>query len=170
MNIKMKGKTLSLSSEPIKIGKELDFIATNLDMSDFRLSDIKNQFKIISVIPSIDTAVCATQTKKVNTTLNKIENVQLITISRDLPFACKRFCSDLKLGNHLFISDYKYHDFGNKTGLVIKDLEILTRALLFVDKDNIIQYLAINDEVATEPDYDALMRFLKSYNNNSNEL
>ncbi|WP_342264307.1 thiol peroxidase [Spiroplasma endosymbiont of Clivina fossor] len=160
MEVKMKGKPLQLIKEPIKIGETLNFIATNLNMSDFKITDIVNKKKVISVVPSVDTNTCLIQTKHMNKNISKLENMQLITISRDLPFAQNRACESFKDNNHILISDYKYRDFGIKTGLVIQKLELLARTLLVLDENNIIIYIDINEETSVEPNYAKLWDFL----------
>lgn len=161
MVVKMKDKELHLIKNPININDKLEFKATNLDLTDFELINFKNKNKIISVVPSLDTNTCLMQTKKINEKLSKLDDYQLITISRDLPFASSRICDSFKQENHLIISDYKYRDFGLKTGLTISELELLARTLIVLDKNNIVQYIDINEETTDEPNYEKLFTFLK---------
>lgn len=161
MIIKMKGQELHLIKTPININDKLEFKATNLDLTDFELINFKEKNKIISVVPSLDTNTCLVQTKKINEKLSNLGDYQLITISRDLPFASSRICDSFKQQNHLIISDYKYRDFGLKTGLTISELELLARTLIVLDKNNIVQYIDINEDTTDEPNYEKLFTFLK---------
>lgn len=161
MIVKMKGNELHLIKKTININDKLEFKATNLDLTDFELVNFKNKNKIISVVPSLDTNTCLIQTKKINQRLSKLDDYQLITISRDLPFAISRICNSFRKENHLIISDYKYRDFGLKTGLTISELELLARALIVLDANNIVQFIDINKETTDEPNYKKLFTFLK---------
>ncbi len=146
----------------IKVGDKLEFKGTNADMSDFLLSDVKTQYKVISVIPSIDTSVCYTQTVKFNKNMKDYTNARLITVSRDLPFAQERCCESFRDEAHFLVSDYNYRDFGTKTGLVFTALQVLPRAVLILNQDNIVEYLEIVNPIGNEPNYQAIYDFLDS--------
>ena len=125
------------------------------------LDDLKGKPTIISVVPSIDTPVCATQTKRFNTDLGSMgDKINAVTISRDLPFAQARFCGaeDVKMR---VASDYKDHQFGKDFGVEIEELGLLTRAVFVLDADGKIAYQEIVPEVTDEPDYDAALAALR---------
>ena len=81
------------------------------------------------------------------------EDVEIVTVTVDLPFAQKRFCEAYDIDNIKVISDHRDLDFGYKYGLVMKELRLLARAIIVVDRDNIIQYFEVNPQVSSEPDY-----------------
>lgn len=125
------------------------------------LDDLKGKPSIISVVPSIDTPVCAIQTKRFNTDLGSLgDKINAVTISRDLPFAQARFCGaeDVKMR---VASDYQDHSFGKDFGVEIEELKLLTRAVFVLDADGNVAYKQIVAEVTEEPDYDAAMAALR---------
>ena len=163
MEIKFRGKPCNLLKEPIQLQQELDFIAVNLELNDFKLSDLKNKKKIISIAPSLDTEICALQTKVLNDKIKELQDISLITITLDLPFAQSRSCENYKDNdNHIIVSDYKYHDFANKTGLLIKELGLLARSIIVCDENNKIKYIDINEEISSEPNYEKLINFIEN--------
>lgn len=162
---KLDGDVFShFTQDIIKVGDKLEFKGTYADMSDFNLSDVKTQYKVISVIPSIDTSVCYTQTVRFNKNIKDYPNAQLITVSRDLPFAQERCCESFRDEEHFLVSDYNYRDFGTKTGLVFTAFQILPRAVLILNQDNTVEYLEIVNPIGNEPNYQAIYDFLDSRN------
>ncbi|WP_425379921.1 thiol peroxidase [Spiroplasma endosymbiont of Stenodema calcarata] len=160
---KLEGNVSShIKQDIIKIGEKLEFKATNGDMSDFHINDVSAKYKVISSIPSIDTSVCYTQTVKFNESMKDYSNARLITISRDLPFAQERCCESFKDEAHFLVSDYNYRDFGIKSGLVLIDSQILPRAVIILNEDNIVEYLEIVDPIGNEPNYQAVHDFLSN--------
>lgn len=162
--VKFKENEVTLLGEELQVGEIApDFSALNADLSEFKLSDLDGKIKVISVVPSLDTRVCELQTIQFNhRALGLSDDISIISISVDLPFAQKRFCESLKIDNLVVVSDHKDLDFGLKYGLVMKELRLLARAVLVLDKDNKIVYLKVNDQVATEPNYDEALDVLKS--------
>ncbi|UZQ29266.1 MAG: 4Fe-4S cluster-binding domain-containing protein [Spiroplasma phoeniceum] len=161
--LKLGGDVFShFTQDIIKVGDKLEFKGTNADMSDFHLSDVKTQYKVISVIPSIDTSVCYTQTIKFNKNMKDYPNARLITVSRDLPFAQERCCKSFIDEEHFLVSDYNYRDFGTKTGLVFTAFQILPRVVIILNQDNIVEYLEIVNPIGNEPNYKAIYDFLDS--------
>ena len=125
------------------------------------LDDLKGKPSIISVVPSLDTPVCAVQTKKFNEELGALgDKINSVTVSRDLPFAQARFCGaeDVKMRT---ASDYQTHGFGSDYGLTIEELGLLTRAVIVLDGEGKIAYKEIVGEVTEEPDYSAAMAALR---------
>jgi thiol peroxidase len=164
-NVLFKGKPLMLSGTAIKVGDPLrDVKLTQNDLSMIGVTDTKGKGKvrIISVVPSLDTKVCEQQThylSEKNKGLDKM--VELITISVDTPFAQKRFSEEAKIQNVTFLSDYRAADFGKAHGLFLKDPHLLTRAILVVDKDNIVRYLQVTPELAQLPDMEEAFKFAR---------
>jgi thioredoxin-dependent peroxiredoxin len=161
--VTMKGNRLTLVGPELKEGdKAPDFSALDNGLSEVRLTDSNGKARLISVVPSLDTPVCSTQTKTFNDQLNQLgDKVAAYTVSADLPFAQGRFCSSEGISNMKVISDYRDMDFGEKYGLKIKELRLLARAVLVVDKNDTITHMQIVPEVTQEPDYTTAMEALK---------
>ena len=153
--ITFQGNPMTLEGTINRIGLEApDFTALKNDLTPARLSDYLGKRVLISVVPSLDTGVCDMQTRRFNTEASKLANVQILTISMDLPFAQARWCGAAGVRNLLTLSDHKAADFGFKYGLLIKELRLLTRAVLVVDEKGKLIYQEIVSEVADHPDYD----------------
>lgn len=161
-----KGSPLMLSGNGVKVGDHLrDVKVAQTDLSLVNIAHTKGEGKvrIISVVPSLDTKVCEQQTHHLserNKGLDKM--VELITISIDTPFAQKRFAEEAKINNVTFLSDYRGGDFGKAHGLFLKDPHLLARAVMVVDKNNVIRYLQITPELAQLPDLEEAFRFARS--------
>jgi thiol peroxidase len=153
--ITFKGEPVTITGNETKAGQIApDFILTGNALDPVKLSDFKDKVKIISVFPSIDTGVCALQTKRFNKEAAKLgENIVILCVSKDLPFAQSRFCGAEGIDNVITLSDYKDNEFGEKYGFLLKELGLLTRGVIVVDKDNVVQYVEYVKEVAEEPDY-----------------
>ncbi len=160
MNFECKDKTLV--GKPISVGKKLVFKAVDKHMEEYLSSDIKEDWKIISVVPSLDTGVCSKQTRTFNKLISQIENTRIITISCDLPFAQSRYCGAEGIDRIDVVSDYKYHEFGHKTNLFIKSAMLLTRAVLVLNKDNVVTYIEVCEVLDNEPVYDAVLKAIEN--------
>lgn len=156
-----KEDPMTLVGQPLELGQVApDFTALNSDLSEFKLSDLDGKIKVISVVPSLDTGVCQKQTIRFNQEATRSDEVAILSISVDLPFAQKRFCTANDVHNLYTLSDYRDLDFGYKYGLVMKELRLLARAIIILDRNNVVQYIAINDQIAQEPNYDAALDVL----------
>ncbi|MED5353545.1 MAG: thiol peroxidase, partial [Nitrospinota bacterium] len=144
-NITLHGKTLTLIGEKTHVGKRLPTLRLpDLGMKMIDLQSFKGKVTIMSVVPSLDTPTCDKQThilSEENKGLDKTAN--LVTVSRDLPFAQKRFAKNAKIKNLTFLSDYRDAEFGKKTGLLIKENRLLARAIFVLDQDGIVRYVEI---------------------------
>lgn len=161
MGIKIDNVFNAISSNHLKLNDHINFKAINIDFDNWQIADSKKRWKIISSVPSLDTSVCLVQTKTFNEKIiNEYPDVQLITISRDLPFAMNRACSSFINENHLLLSDALYREFGKQTGLAFQVYEILARAVLVLDENDRIVYLQIVNPLGNEPDYEKLYEFL----------
>lgn len=161
-NITFKGNPMPVVGNEIKVGdKAPDFVALKADLSPLKLSDYKGQVVVISAAPSIDTAVCATQTAKFNVEADKL-GINVVAISCDLPFALGRFCAAEGIDKVATVSDHKDLDFGTKYGFILEPLRLLARGVIVVDKDGTVKYVEYVPEVTNEPNYDAALAAAKS--------
>jgi thiol peroxidase len=162
--VKAGEKYLTLLGKQINVGDT----APNFKVVDNSFSLVEfNQFKqkviLISVVPSLDTGVCSLQTKRFNEEVaNFSENVVMLTISNDLPFAQKRFCNTEKINNIKVLSDSVWRDFGSKYGLLIKDMGLLTRAIIIIDSQGKIAYKELVANISQQPDYTKVLAKLKA--------
>ena len=115
------------------------------------------------MVPSLDTPVCDQQTRRFNEEASKLPaDVEVLTISMDLPFAQKRFCSTAGIQKVKTLSDYKSASFGQAYGTLIKELHLLTRAVFIIGPDDKVQYVEYVSEVTTHPNYDAALNFFSA--------
>jgi len=161
--VKMKGNPLTLSGNPVKVGDTApNFEVVANDLSEIKLSSFRGKTCLISSVPSLDTSVCDIQTRKFNEEAGKLgDNVIVLTISMDLPFAQARWCGAAGVENVQTLSDYKKAEFGNAFGVLIQELRLLGRAVFIVDSEGIIRYIQIVDELTNEPDYEDALEALK---------
>ncbi|MGB5159392.1 thiol peroxidase [Desulfobacterium sp. N47] len=158
--VTMKGNPLTLTGNILKVGdKAPEFEVTDNDMKPAGLSTFAGKVCIISSVPSLDTPVCDMETRRFNTEAAGLGNdIVILTISMDLPFAQKRWCGAAGVDKVVTLSDYKTASFGSAYGVLIKDLRLLARAVFVIDKKGIIQHIQIIKEIAEEPDYKAVIK------------
>lgn len=163
MNITFAGDKITLLGEEIKKGDAAPaFKATKNDLSEFNSEDLKGKVVIYSVAPSLDTDVCAIQAKKFNKdALDLSDDIVIVTITEDLPFAQARFCANEDIKNLEMVSDYKEREFGNKYGFLIDELKLLARGVVIVDKEGIVQYVEYVPEVTHEVNFDKALEEVK---------
>jgi len=161
--VTMKGDPVTLVGNDVKIGESApDCTLTANDLSDFQLSSLKGKKVILSVVPSLDTAVCDLQTKRFNQeAANLGSEVAIVTISMDLPFAQKRWCGATGSDQIQTVSDHRDAAFGEAYGVLVKGLRILTRAIFVVDAEGILRYKQIVSEITNEPNYDEVLEAVK---------
>lgn len=153
--VTMGGNPVTLLGKEIKVGdKAPEFTVLKSDLSPFTLEDAGDGVKIISVVPSLDTGVCELQTINFNETATELGDVTILTISVDLPFAQKRFCSANNIDKVITLSDHKDLSFGMNYGFVIEEFRLLSRGIVIFDKDNVVRYVEYVKEVTNHPDYD----------------
>ena len=153
------GNPLTLAGTEIKVGdKAPDFYALNSKLEPVKLSDFNGKARIISVFPSIDTPACAAQTRRFNVEAANLGDVQILTVSCDLPFALGRFCAAEGIDKEITLSDHVALDFGLKYGFAIDELRLLSRGIVVVDKDGIVKYVQYVKEITEEPDYDSAIK------------
>jgi thiol peroxidase len=157
--VTMKGNPLTLVGNEVKVGQKApDFEVVANDMSAVKLSSYHGKVCIITSVPSLDTSVCDIETRRFNEEAGKLgSNVVVLTISMDLPFAQKRWCGAAGVKNVQTLSDYRDASFGRAYGVLIKELRLLARAVFVLDRDGIIRYIQIVDELTNEPDYETAL-------------
>jgi len=139
-----------------------DFKVTSQDLKEVNLLDFKGKIKLITSFPSLDTRVCDLQVKEFNKRASQISpQVIILGISKDLPFAQERFCETFDITNVKVMSDYKFSSFGINYGLLIKELNLLARAVIILDKNDVVRYIQIVKELATPPDYEDALKNLE---------
>jgi thiol peroxidase len=157
------GQPITLLGPELKAGDKAPGFKINKDlMTEASLSDYKGKVKLISVVPSLDTGVCDAQTRRFNQeAANLGENVVILTISVDLPFAQSRFCSIAGIDKVIALSDYKHHSFGQAYGVLIKELQLNQRAIFIIDADDTIRYVDYLKEMTDHPDYESALNALR---------
>ena len=160
--IAFRGGPLTLLGTELKIGdKAPEFTLTDNDMKPFKLGEVSGKTCIISCVPSLDTPVCDTETRRFNKEAANLPGVVILTVSMDLPFAQKRWCGQAGIDKVKTLSDYKDASFGMAYGVLIKELHLLARVVFVVDKAGIIKYIQTVPEITKEPDYNAVIEAAK---------
>lgn len=151
----MGGKPVTLVGKLVKPGLNAkNFMAVRPDLSTMRLSDFSGKVRIISSALSIDTDVCAEQCRRFNLEASKLGEVQVISITCDLPFALKRFRSAEAVDKIEIVSDHRLTDFGIKYGFLIEEYRLLARGIIIVDQLDVVRYVELVREVGEYPDYE----------------
>ncbi|MCP4889277.1 thiol peroxidase [Rubripirellula sp.] len=162
--ITFKGNPMTLQGEDLAVGAAAPDFALHYaeaGIQTLTLADLKGKPTLINVVPSLDTPVCAVQTKTFNQELAALgDKANSVTVSRDLPFAQARFCGAEEIQMRT-ASDYQTHEFGEAYGLTIEELKLLTRAVIVLDSDGNVAYKEIVSEVTDEPDYSSAMASLR---------
>ena len=162
--VTLKGNPMTLLGSALQVGDRApDFCLKAVDMSDKTLADYAGKVKIISIVPSLDTPVCDTQTRKFNEEAASLgDSVVILTVSVDLPMAQKRWCGAAGVEQVQCLSDYKDHRFGVAYGVRIEEVGLLARCVLVVGADDKIAYVQLVGEVADEPNYEGALAAAKS--------
>jgi len=161
--ITFKGSPMTLVGRQLKRGmKAPDFRVISQDMQLFGLANFAGKIKIISSFPSLDTPVCDMQVKEFNKRSSGFSpDVAVVGISKDLPFAQRRFCQENSIKNETVLSDYRYSSFGINYGLLIKELNLLARSVHIIDKNDRLRYSQIVPELTSPPDYEDAVKNLQ---------
>ena len=160
----LKGNPLDLEGPELTVGQQAPDATLSKDLvAEKKLSEFNGKMRVLSVVPSLDTPVCAEQTKRFNQEAASMPEVQFITISCDLPTAQGRFCGAEGIDTEKVhvLSDHKHTEFGKAYGTLIPALRILCRAVFVVGSDNTIKYAEYVPEIAEHPDYDAILEAAK---------
>ena len=157
--VKFKGSPMTLLGEAIKVGsKAPEFEVLAQDLTPVTLASSKGKVRLISVVPSLDTGICDAQTRRFNEEAAKLPaNVEVLTISMDLPFAQKRWCGAAGIDRVKVLSDHRKGSFGKAYGTQIKELRLLARSIFVVDGSESVRYVEYVPEVTTHPNYDAAL-------------
>jgi len=157
--ITVEGKPLTLLGEEAKLAdKAPDFTVLDNDLSPAEFSSYRGKVCVISSVPSLDTPVCDTETRRFNQEAAGLgSDVVILTISMDLPFAQKRWCGAAGVDKVQTLSDHREASFGTAYGVLIKELRLLARAIFIVDQEGSIRYIQLVKEITKEPDYEAVL-------------
>jgi thiol peroxidase len=158
--VTMKGNPVTLIGKATQVGQkaaDVELVANNL--STVKLSSFAGKVRIITSVPSLDTSVCDLETRRFNTEAGGLgDDVVVLAVSMDLPFAQARWCGAVGVKNVQTLSDHREAAFGTAYGVLIKDLRLLARAVFVLDKNGVIRYQELVKEVATEPNYEAALK------------
>jgi len=161
--VTMKGNPITLMGTEPQVGdKAPDFVAIDNDLNPVSFDSFRGKVCIVSSVPSLDTPVCDMETRRFNDEAGRLgDDVEILTISMDLPFAQKRWCGAAGVDRVQTLSDHRDAAFGQAYGVLIKGLRLLARAVFVVDKEGTIRYMELVKEIASEPDYDSLLTAVK---------
>lgn len=164
-NVTFKGSPITLTGNGVKAGDQApDFTVLANDLSEISLADTSGKVRIISVVPSIDTGVCDAQTRRFNEEAANLANVEVLTISADLPFAQSRWCAAAGLENVKTLSDHRDFSFAQNYGVGIEELRLLTRSVFVLDSNDKVIYVEYVPEATNHPNYEAAIKAAKSAN------
>jgi thiol peroxidase len=161
--VTMKGNPITLMGTELQVGdKAPDFVAIDNDLNPVSFDSFRGKVCIISSVPSLDTPVCDMETRRFNDEAGRLgDDVEILTISMDLPFAQKRWCGAAGVDRVQTLSDHRDAAFGQGYGVLIKGLRLLARAVFVVDKEGTIRHIELVQEIASEPDYDSVLTAVK---------
>ena len=161
--VTFKGNPLTLIGPEVKSGQKApDFDVLAQDLSPVNLASSKGKIRLISVVPSLDTPVCDTQTKRFNEEASTLPgNVSVLTLSMDLPFAQKRWCGAARADRVIVLSDHSTGSFGTAYGVLVKELRLLARAIFVVDASDTVRYVEYVPEMTSPPNYDAALNAVR---------
>lgn len=161
--VTFQGNPLTLVGQEVKVGDMApDFEVLDNALGPVKLSSYLGKTVILSSVPSLDTPVCDLETRRFNEEAAKLgQNVVVLTISMDLPFAQKRWCGAAGVTHVTTLSDHKDAGFGTAFGVLIKELRLLARAVFVIDAKGTVRYVELVREITHEPDYDAALEAVK---------
>ncbi|MFH1134721.1 MAG: thiol peroxidase [Pseudomonadota bacterium] len=157
--VTMRGNPLTLVGRELKAGdKAPDFTVATNDLAPAKLSDYLGKVLIISAVPSLDTPVCDLETRRFNSEAAGLsQDIMILTVSMDLPFAQKRWCGANGVERVVTLSDYKDASFGQAYGILIEELRLLARSVFVIDRQGVVRYVELVKEIASEPNYEAAL-------------
>ncbi|HET7754752.1 MAG TPA: thiol peroxidase [Anaeromyxobacteraceae bacterium] len=160
--VTLKGTPVHTSGElPANGAKAPDFTLTGTDLKDVTLGSFAGKRKVLNIVPSLDTAVCATSTRFFNAKASALPNTVVLVVSADLPFAAKRFCTTEGLENVVPLSLMRSKKFAEDYGVLLKDgplAGLAARAVVVLDEQDRVVYTQLVPEITTEPDYDPALK------------
>lgn len=162
--VTLEGESLNVGGHFPQIGETAhSFMLVNKDLKDVSLSEFAGKRKVLSIVPSIDTPVCATSTRVFNQRASEMSNTVVLVISADLPFAQSRFCGAEGLDNVVTLSTMRGRDFHKDYGVMITDPPLsglMARAVIILDENDRVIHVELVPEITQEPDYDAAIAAL----------
>ena len=162
-NVTFSNNPVTLVGQEVKVGdKAPNFTVLSNDMKEVSLDNYKGKVKLIAAVPSVDTAVCSAEAKRFNEEADKLDNVQVLTISMDLPFAQARWCAAEGVKNLDTLSDHREASFGESYGVLMKENRLLARAVFVIDSNDEVTYVEYVPEVTTHPNYEAALEAAKA--------
>ena len=161
--VTMKGNPIVLLGNEVKVGDPApDFEVVDNGLSPVRFSSFRGKVCVLSSVPSLDTPVCDMETRRFNSEAAQLsDDVEILTISMDLPFAQARWCGAAGVTRVKTLSDHRDAAFGSGYGVLIKGLRLLARAVFVVDRQGVVRYHELVKEIASEPDYTAVLAAVK---------
>ena len=163
--VTMRGNPLTLLGKELRQGDAApDVELLDNDLSPVRLSSFQGKVCVVSSVPSLDTPVCDMETRRFNEEAGGLgEDVVIVTVSMDLPFAQKRWCGAAGVDRVVTLSDHREGSFGMEYGVLIKELRLLARCVFVLDRKGVVQYIQTVQEIAEEPDYKAVLDAVKAF-------
>ena len=157
--VTMKGNPLTLLGNLLKTGDTApDVMLLGNDLQPVNLSDYRGKICVVSSVPSLDTPVCDMETRRFNQEAESLgQDVKILTVSMDLPFAQKRWCGAAGVDHVITLSDHREAAFGKEYGVLIKELRLLARAIFIIDRKGVVRYIQLVSELSQEPDYNAVL-------------
>ena len=163
--VKLQGNPIHTSGDlPPKGDKAPDFRLIDRELNERSLADYAGRRKVLNIVPSLDTPVCAAQARRFNEEAASLDNTQVLVISADLPFAQSRFCETESIENLDTLSIVRSTDFGEAYGVALTEgplAGICARAVIVLDENDVVQYTQLVPEIAEEPDYEAVLNVLR---------
>jgi len=161
--VTLGGNPQTLLGEELKVGQSAPkFQVTDLTMKPYNFYGTAGKVIVLSSVTSLDTAVCDVETRRFNQEAARLgDQVEILTISMDLPFAQKRWCGAAGIDKVKVLSDYQHASFGKAYGVLIKESKLLARCVFVVDKNNTVKYIQLVPEIGQEPDYKAVIEAVK---------
>ena len=164
-SVTLKGNPVNLKGNMPQVGaKAPDFKLTKSDLSSVDLGTLGKKKKVVVTVPSLDTSVCAMETRKFNEKASSLGGVEVLIVSADLPFAQKRFCETEGIKSVTAASDVRDRGFGERWGVAIADgplQGVMARAVFVLDENDTVKYSELVPEIAQEPNYDKALAALK---------
>lgn len=161
-NVTFSQEPVTLVGNEVKVGDKAPNFTVLSNELKVTLDNYEGKVKLITAVPSVDTGVCAAETRRFNEEAAKMENVQVLTISMDLPFAQARWCAAEGIENVDTLSDHKDASFGESYGVLMKENRLLARAIFVVDSNNQVTYVEYVPEVTDHPNYEAAIEAAKN--------
>ena len=164
-NVTLQGNPIRISGELPAVGSPApDFRLVDGELNERTLADFGGRRKVLNIVPSLDTPVCASQTRRFNEEAAALDNTEVLVVSADLPFAQSRFCETEGIEHVTALSTVRSQDFGRAWGVLLEEgplAGICARAVVVLDENNTVRHAQLVSEIANEPDYDAALAALR---------